>query len=421
MKILRKFIALPRLSRSVTQGLAASSSGHKRQQLGQSESTSEKTEALKLIGLEETPTLSTLSKTRDRFRRLEYVGAYVVDTVSRRKSEQAQEMFDKDYLIIPDVQLALPETNVAQRFLRRPSRERYWPEISGIEAAHKEGITGQDVLVGILDTGCDADHIELRDKRIDFRYVPLDLGDPRAVRGFDVAGHGTHVTGIVGGKNIGVAPGAELLVASVIESETHKTSLERIVIALNWMLSHFGRDENLTKPLIINMSLGFLPQWVNTGQIEPVINGIRNIVRVLVEDFDVLPIVAIGNDGPGQMRAPGYFPETLSVGAVDDNLLPADFSGGGTSPINGELEPNIVGYGVSVLSSLERDVERRSIYANLDGTSMATPYVAGIAALLASRDPSLQGMDLRQKLIDDALAIDAPANRVGAGLARFLL
>lgn len=420
MKELRKFIALPRLSRSVTQGLESTPSDQKRQQFGQSEPNSEKIEALKLIGLEETPTVSTSSRKRDRFRRLDYVGAYVVDAPNRRKAEQAQEMLEDDYLIIPDVQLALPETNVSQRFLRRPSRDRYWPEVSGIEAAHAAGITGQDVLVGILDTGCDADHIELRDKRIDFRYVPLDLGDPRDVRGFDVSGHGTHVTGIVGGKNIGVAPGAELLVASVIESETHKTSLERIVIALNWMLSHFGLEENLSKPLIINMSLGFLPQWINNAQIEPVINGIRNIVRVLVEDFDVLPIVAIGNDGLGRMRAPGYFPETLSVGAVDNDLQPATFSGGGISPITGDPEPNLVGFGVDVLSSLERDVDRRSIYANLDGTSMATPYVTGIAALLASRDPSLQGMALRQKLIEDALAIDEPANRVGAGLARFL-
>ena len=417
---MRNFIALPKQSRSAMQGVQAAAPEQKRQHFGQRVATTEKTEALKEIGLEETPTLATFPKTRDRFRRLDYVGAYVVDAQNRRKAERAQRMLEDDYLIIPDVQLALPETNVAQRYLRRPTRERYWPVESGIEAAHNDGFTGQNVLVGILDTGCDADHIELRDKRIDFRYVPLDLGEPRTVRGFDVSGHGTHVTGIVGGKNIGVAPDAELLVASVIESETHKTSLKRIVIALNWMLSHFSREENLSKPLIINMSLGFLPQWVNNDQIEPVINGISNILNVLVEDFDALPVVAIGNDGPGRMRAPGYFPETLSVGAVDDNLKPAPFSGGGVSPITGEVEPNIVGYGVNVLSSLERDIDKRSIYANLDGTSMATPYVSGIAALLASRDPSLQGMALRQKLLDDALAIDEPANRIGAGLARFL-
>lgn len=415
-----KFIALPRLSRSVAQGMKLESSDRRRWQIIKDDPDSEESEALKQIGLEETPTVATVSTSHNCFRRLNYVGAYVVDARSRRKTDQAREILQDDYLIIPNVPLALPQTTMVQRYTRRPARDQYWPDVSGIEAAHKDGILGEDVIVGILDTGCDADHIELRDKRIDFRYVPLNLGDLRAVRGFDVAGHGTHVTGIVGGKNVGIAPAAELLVASVIESETHRTNLERIVVALNWMLSHFELEENLSKPVIINMSLGFLPQWLNTDQIQSVIDGIRRILNVLVEDFNVLPIVAIGNDGLGRMRAPGYFPETLSVGAVDDALQPATFSGGGTSPITGDPEPNIVGFGVNVLSSLERDIERRSIYANLDGTSMATPYVTGIAALLASQDPSLQGVALREKLLEDALAIDAPANRVGSGLARYL-
>jgi subtilisin family serine protease len=57
----------------------------------------------------------------------------------------------------------------------------------------------------------------------------------------------------------------------------------------------------------------------------------------------------------------------------------------------------------------------------MSGTSMATPYVTGIAALMASADPNLHGHALRQRLIADALTLDEPPNRVGAGLARFIV
>jgi len=139
----------------------------------------------------------------------------------------------------------------------------------------------------------------------------------------------------------------------------------------------------------------------------------------LVADFDVLPVVAIGNEGPGNVRAPGYFPEVLSVGAIDSYHKPAGFSGGGLSPIDGEVQPNIAGSGVDIFSSLGRDMNNRSLYKYMSGTSMAAPYIAGIAALYASADAKLRGQVLRQHLIKTALPLQAPADRVGVGLARF--
>lgn len=241
----------------------------------------------------------------------------------------------------------------------------------------------------------------------------------RAVRGFDVDGHGTHVCGIIAGRTVGVAPDVNLMVASVIESDTISTSLERIRIALDWMLSHFQQEENLSKPLIVNMSLGFRPAWISAPDRQAAMDGIRRILSTLVNDFDVLLVVAIGNDGPNTMRAPGYFPEVLSVGAVDFNRNPPRFSGGGISPITGGPEPDIAGYGVKIFSSLERDIDNQSRYDYMSGTSMATAYVTGIAALLASANPELQGDALRQRLISRAMPLNAAPNRVGAGLARF--
>ena len=240
-------------------------------------------------------------------------------------------------------------------FLARETGD--WPQESGIHEAHNRGVTGAGVLVGVLDTGCDADHVQLRRKRIDFRYVPhhSKSEDPREVRGFDVHGHGTHVCGIIAGTHVGVAPDADLMVAAVIESETHETSLSRIVRGLDWMLAQISSDVNLSKPAVISMSLGFEKDSLSNHETNSLMAGVRRLISTLVEDYDVLPIVAIGNEGPGQIRAPGYFPETLSVGAVDFSHEPADFSGGGRSPIDQKTQPNIVGYGVDVFSCLERN------------------------------------------------------------------
>lgn len=386
------------------------------------------TEALTLLGFKQiTQEFSSVneqtsdSEQTSNFIPLNYLGAYIVNSSDKKKIKEAQKSIDElDYEIVPDIQLSLPKPMCSGKVFRR-RKQILWSVESGIRQAHENGITGNGVLIGVLDTGCDADHIQFRKKPIDFRYVPLRPGydNLRKVRGFDVDGHGTHVCGIIAGQHIGIAPGADLMVASVIESETYRTSLARIGIALDWMLSQFGSKENRSKPIIVNMSLGFRPEYLRKPDLEALMIGLRGFISTLVEDFDVLPVVAIGNDGPGSVRAPGYFPEILSVGAIDSHHKPARFSGGGLSPIDGEVQPDIVGYGVNIFSSLGRDINNRSLYKYMSGTSMAAPYVAGIAALYASADAKLQGKVLRQHLIKTALHLQAPMDRVGAGLARF--
>lgn len=416
-----KFIALRRQPHSERLGLTTLAFEERRSEILKEAPGVEQSEALRGLGLTQVKPEERTLDVRSTFQELGYVGAYVVDTPSEGVAEQAKQALEPEYLVMPNIDLALPTPTLSETHSRRPRQRQYWPDESGVAKAHKDGITGRDVLVGVLDTGCDADHLELQKKRVDFRYVPLDPRPDamRACRGFDTAGHGTHVCGIIAGQNVGVAPDVDLMVASVIESETLKTSLERVVIALNWMLSQFGVEENLSKPTIINMSLGFLPEWVSGPHYQSVVDGMKLIISTLVTDFDVLPVVAIGNDGHGKIRLPGFFPEVLSVGAVDFNLQLADFSGGGLSPITGDPKPDIAGYGVDVLSSLERDMDKHSLYARMSGTSMATPYVTGIAALVAAANPGLAGTALRRRLIDDARHLPALANRVGAGLARY--
>ena len=354
------------------------------------------------------------------FVRLPYIDAFVLYSSNLDGIEQARQLLELDYWVIPNVELILSAP--PRNRLRRTGQRLTWPNESGIGEARRKGITGSGVLVGVLDTGCDADHIEFRQKRVDFRYVsPLDptTNSMRPVQGFDVDGHGTHVCGVIAGRNVGVARDVALMVASVINSESLKTNLERVAVGLDWMLSRFESRENISKPTIINMSLAFKLGAIVAPQAQNVMTAITAILDDLVA-VDVLVIGAIGNDGPGIVQVPACLPQVLSVGAVDWNLVVAPFSGGGVSSFTPAVQPDIMGYGVDILSSLERDVDKDSWYTRISGTSMSTPYVTGIAALLAAANPGLQGYGLRQRLISTALQLQGPRDRVGAGLARFV-
>jgi subtilisin family serine protease len=417
---LNKFIALRKMPRAAVLGLGSAATPAKRSEIVRDAEQSQRAAELRAIGLPEIDP-GHRDGPEYGFERLGNIGVYVVTAVDQTQAQVARALLEPEYHIMPNIPLSLPASSLAaQRLVRRPAGFA-WPEMSGVAAARRAGLTGKGVLVGVLDTGVDADHAEFARKRIEFRYVPLDPAPEgmRAVRGFDVHGHGTHVCGIIGGRTVGVAPGAELLVAAVIESETVRTSLERIVIALDWMMSQFRLEEHRHKPMIVSMSLGFREDWISAPAFQTVTEGMRLLLSTLVHDFDVLPVVAIGNDGPGQVRAPGYFAEALAVGAVDFEGGVWPYSGSGLSP-DGVAKPDLMGYGADVVSSLERDIGRRSIYAPMSGTSMATPYVTGIAALVAEANPGMQGEALRERLLRDALPLEAPPERAGAGLARYL-
>ncbi|MFN8465801.1 MAG: S8 family serine peptidase [Caldilineaceae bacterium] len=351
-----------------------------------------------------------------------YLDAFVVDADDPQVVTKARRMLQPEYMIVPNAELVLAAPERGRLYRRLPQRDHRWPEVSGVELAHAQENRGQGTLVCVLDTGVDADHVELRRKVIDFRYIPLDprSGVMRTVRGFDVDGHGTHVSGIIGGRNVGIAPEADLMVAAVLESETLRTSLERVVVALNWVLAQFEDPANRDKPVIVNMSLGFLHASLDRTDLESPVQGLQKVLSTLLDEFHVLPVCAVGNEGVSSVRAPAYFSDTLSVGAVDWDLQVAGFSGGGKSPLSGEIEPNLVGYGVDVLSSFERTIYNRSLYRKMSGTSMAAPYVTGIAALHAAQDPGLQGRALWDHMVKTALPLDVPPDRGGAGLARFV-
>jgi subtilisin family serine protease len=262
------------------------------------------------------------------------------------------------------------------------------------------GVTGAGVRIGHLDTGVDADHAALRGRVTAWAEFDANGNRVTGSRPRDPDGHGTHTAGTLCGTAgrgrtggaIGMAPGAELCSAMVIEGGR---VLLRIIAGMEWVISEGAR--------VLSMSL-----------------GIRGYTPFAVElmarlrQAGVLPVIAIGNEGPGTSRSPGNYPEALSVGAADRRGRVADFSS--SMRFERAVEPtapDVVAPGVEIVSA--RAGGGREV---MDGTSMATPHVAGLAALLFSARPAATVADVEAAIFASArpLAGEADAIRYGRGL-----
>jgi subtilisin family serine protease len=231
----------------------------------------------------------------------------------------------------------------------------------GIPELWDRGLTGKGILVGHLDTGVDARHPALKRALADFAEFDL-LGRPVGrPRRRDTDTHGTHTAGTIAGRQVGatafgVAPGAKLASAIVIEGGN---AIARILGGMDWAVGLGVR--------VLSMSLG--------------LRGYREdflpVTRVL-RARNILPVFAAGNEGPGTSRSPGNYAEALSVGACDEDGLVADFSSSQRlRRRNDPVVPDLVAPGVAVISSAPGGG-----YESKSGSSMATPHVAGLAALL---------------------------------------
>lgn len=393
-------------------------------------------ESLQMEDLHQTRLNMSMTTRRGIFAPLTSLGVTAAMFADETVLHDAQSELEDQYEFIPDFDLSLPcrvmhHGSQVAKGQQPPDRFAELPDISGVKAGHQRGIRGGGVLIGMLDTGIDADHAEFINRFVNFRHVSLfpnsPSSPPRDVRGFDTDGHGTHCCGIVAGQHIGIAPEAQLYVASVIESERISTSLARVLAGLNWLLRQFTRPDNEHLPGVLSMSLGFpgaidsfTGETLSSIEYQRRLQVMRTMLRTLIQ-ANTLPIVAIGNEGWGKFGYPGAFEDVLGIGAVDYQGKLASFSGGGMVD-HGVSKPDVVGFGVEVLSSIERDYAGRSIYQRLSGTSMATPYVAGIAALYRCLHPAFTVSDVMDKILttcDPSFANPQP--RGGAGLARFVL
>jgi subtilisin family serine protease len=229
--------------------------------------------------------------------------------------------------------------------------------------------------IGILDTGLDLAHPDF--PVISSRWVRdfTDEGTP-----LDYNGHGTHVAGIVAGTGAvsdgrfaGIAPGAELLVAKVLESDGHG-ALASILDALVW-----ANNQDVD---VLNISLGAARP--SEGE-----SLLSRACRILAQS-GIIICAAAGNEGPGlsTVGSPADAQGVIAVGAIDGDKILADFSSRGTPDDGSPLrsKPDCVAPGVGITSARSSHCERGDdpYYVTLRGTSMACPVVAGSAALLIS-------------------------------------
>jgi subtilisin len=236
-----------------------------------------------------------------------------------------------------------------------------------VPAVWKQGYTGKGVLVGHLDTGVDGDHPALKDAIADFAEFDF-MGREKtpSPKPHDTDEHGTHTAAIIAGrmirgKAIGVAPDALLASAIVIEGGE---VVARVLGGMDWAVGKGVR--------ILNMSLGFRGWW----------QDFLPLTR-LFRQRNILPVFAVGNEGPGTSRSPGNYWQALSVGAFDQHNKVADFSSSQRFKRKKDpVVPDIVAPGVDIISA-----RPKNRYQLMDGTSMATPHISGLAALLWEAKP----------------------------------
>ena len=276
------------------------------------------------------------------------------------------------------------------------------------------GITGEGITVASIDSGVDYQHPALvghyrgnnGDGTFNHNYSWFNAAGtcPTAPCDTAVSGHGTHTMGTMIGDDgaanqIGVAPGANWIAASGC-----CPSDAALIASGQWMLAPTnlqGQNPDVTKrPHIVNNS------W---GTIVPSNDPFMEDVSQAWAAAGIWGNWSNGNNGPScaTSGSPGSRTINYSTGAYDVNNAIAGFSSRGAGQA-GEIKPNIAAPGVNVRSSLPG-----AAYGSLNGTSMASPHVAGAVALLWSAAPSLLGnIDATRALLDDTV-VDTANSQCG--------
>lgn len=288
----------------------------------------------------------------------------------------------------------------------RPAQGEADPNATwGVRAcgADHSGYTGQSIRLAVLDTGLDLQHPDFAQRQIESRSF---------VTGADVQdenGHGTHCAGIaagnlqpVTGPRYGVAGQSQLYVGKVLGNDGSGGD-GSVLDGINWAVGA-GCE-------IISLSLGSPAR--EGDSYSPVFEEVAK--RALVAG--TLIIAAAGNESQrpehiAPVSHPANCPSIVAVAAIDEHMAIAPFSCGGLQEDGGQVD--IAAPGVAVLSSWPG----LQHYNTISGTSMATPFVAGVAALFAQSDPAARGSVLRDRVLQNARPLPLPQRDVGRGLVQ---
>jgi subtilisin family serine protease len=277
------------------------------------------------------------------------------------------------------------------------------PQI-GAPEAWAAGFTGTGAKVAVLDTGYDAKHPDLANLVVGERDF---TGEGIA----DTVGHGTHVAStIVGsgaasqGRYKGVAPGAHLLIGKVLGE--YGGSEADIIAGMQWAVDQ-GAD-------VVNMSLGTNGAGDGTDLMSQTLNE-------LSDSSGTLFVVAAGNAGAREtVGSPGAADRALTVGSVTKKDELSAFSSQGPRVGDYGLKPEIAAPGSDITAARAAgtfpDASNDEYYSTISGTSMATPHVAGAAAILAGEHPDWTGTQIKDALVGSAKRLpDIDTLAQGAG------
>jgi len=271
-------------------------------------------------------------------------------------------------------------------------------------------VSGSHAVVATMDTGVDWLHPALHTSYRGYSphglhnhlYNWYDATNGGAMYPVDGHGHGTHTMGtIVGQGGIGVAPGARWIAVRVLNNEGYGYD-SWIHRGFQWLLAPGG--DPARAPDAVNCS------WGNP-------NGALDLFRPdlrMLQAAGIFAAFAAGNNGPayGTVNSPASMPEAFAVGASDQDDEVAYFSSRGPSPWR-EIRPHVVAPGVQVRSSTPGGA-----YASTSGTSVATPHVVGVAALLRSISLTLSTAQIAHLITSTAVPINGPHPNNDAGWGR---
>ncbi|MFD4029478.1 S8 family serine peptidase [Streptomyces sp. NPDC058637] len=285
--------------------------------------------------------------------------------------------------------------------VRKASLDRSTGQI-GAPAAWARSYDGTGVKIAVVDTGIDASHPDLTGRVVAARNFS---GSPDVL---DRVGHGTHVASVAAGSGAkdarfkGVAPGAQLINAKVLDDRGVGDD-SGILAGVDWAVAQ-GAD-------VINMSLGS-PDTLGIDPLEAQVNKIS-------AEKGILFAIAAGNSGSGRgtVASPGSADAALTVGAVDDDEQIADFSSVGPRTGDGAVKPDITAPGVDITAAAAAGTPGQNPpgYVSQSGTSMATPHVAGAAAILKQKNPTWTGAQIKAVLTGSATDGSHSVFQQGAG------
>ncbi|MGN1162998.1 MAG: S8 family peptidase [Christensenellales bacterium] len=286
-------------------------------------------------------------------------------------------------------------------------------KIMRVDEIHNAGWRGEGVTICYIDTGL-SPHMDFVFGKNRVLHFESFVDDNQIMH--DDNGHGTFVCGIgsgnglaSGGRYAGIAPASNIVALKALARDGESGAMT-ILSAMQWVYDHH-KDYNIK---VVCMSFGSEPMMIN----DPIAKGAEMLVAK-----GIVVVAAAGNSGPEYqtIKSPGISTKIITVGGLDDgrtldgrynkkDFKIARFSSRG--PAFSKLKPDVIAPSIEI-TSCTRD---KKMYGKMSGTSVATPMIAGLCALILQKYPHATPFQVKQKLLASCFPISYNRNEEGYGL-----